>query len=195
MSKKQRKLLKKRQYALWGFFDDGVFDMFIGLGVIWLGIIVLKGWSAWFSLLCLALPFLAYALKRVVTLPRAENLKIPKTQKRARFGLGLLLAVVLIVILFLLKDEPGLSGLWHFIVMNIQSVLAVFLGTLSIFLAYSLAYQRLYLHGILIFFGFFMDSGFFSRQPYGLAIWAGMIIFMSGLAVLWQFVRKTPLAG
>ena len=195
MSKKQKKLQKKRQYALWGFFDDGIFDIFIGLGIIWLGVIVLKGWSAWFGLLCLVLPFLAYALKLVVTLPRAENLKIPKTQKRARFGLGLLLTVVLILILFLLKDEPGLSGMWKFIQANIQPVLAVFLGTFFFFLAYSLAYQRLYLHGILIFFGFFMDSGFFSKQPYGLAIWAGMIIFISGVAVLWQFVRKTPVAG
>lgn len=191
MSKKQKKILKKRQYALWGFYDDGVFDMAIGLGIIWLGVIVLRGWSAWFALLCPVLPVLAYGLKRIVTLPRSENLKIPKTQKRARFGLGLLLAVVLIVILFLLKDEPGLSGLWHFIGKNIQLVLAIFLGTASIFLAYSLAYQRLYFHGLLIFFGFFMDSWLFSKQPFGLAIWAGLIIFIAGAAALWQFVRKT----
>jgi hypothetical protein len=194
MSKKQKKLQKKRQFALWRFYDDGVFDIFIGLGIIWLGIIVLKGWSGWLGLLWLVLPFLAYGLKKVITLPRSENLKTPKIQKRARFGLGLLLAVVLILLLFLLKDEPGLSGMWQFIQSNIQAVLAVFLGTVCFFLAYSLAYQRLYLHGILIFFGFFMDSGLFSKQPFGLAIWAGTIILIAGLAALWQFVRKTAAA-
>jgi hypothetical protein len=194
MSKKQKKLQKKRRYALWGFYGDGVFDVFIGIAVIWLGILILKQWSGWLGLLCLLLPFPAYGLKRVITLPRAENLKIPKEQKRARFGLGLLLAAVLFLLLFLLKDEPGLPGMWQFIRSNIQPVLAVVLGTLSFYLAYSLAYQRLYLHGILIFFGFFMDSGFFSKQPFGLAIWAGMIILISGFLAIWQFIRKIPAA-
>ncbi len=193
MSKKKIKLEKKRKFAFWGFHNDGIWDIYIGLGVIWLGLLVLKGWSGWLVVLVIPLVAIPYWLKQKITIPRLDEIIFKKQQFRARIEFGLFIPVILVGLMMLLKDEPGLSGVFQYFKTNIVVVMSVFLLLSCFFLAYVLNYQRLYFHGLLIFFSFFMDSLFFLEQPLGLAIWAGVIILVAGAFALWQFVGKSQL--
>jgi hypothetical protein len=193
MSKKQEKIEKKRKFAIWGFHDDGIWDIYIGLGIVWLGLIVLNGWIRWLAFLVIPLAAVPYLLKQKITFRRLDQIKFKKQKIRARIEFGLLIPVILVGLMMLFKDEPGINGLNQYFIKNFLVVLASFLLLTSFFLAFALNYQRLYFHGLLIFFSFFMDSLFFSKRPFGLAIWAGVIIMVAGSVALWQFVRKTPM--
>ncbi len=192
MSKKSRKRLEKKAKLVWYFFDDGIWDIFIGLLAAWLGLMFFFQWHLWLLAGLIPLSLLVYILKTWLVVPRLTNVKITMPLKRARVEMGLIMSAIFIGLLFLLKDEAGLTGVMLYIKQNIGLMTGVFFGMVSFYLAYALVFQRLYFYGLLIMIAFMADSWLTSGQPFGFAIYGGMIIFFSGAYLLVKFLRAHP---
>lgn len=193
MSKQSKRKKRGKAQSIWRFQGDGIWDIYFGLSAAWIAIIVFFHLSAWIIAGILPLSLIPYALKKWLTAPRASLLKLANAQRRARLEMGLLMLVIFIVILWLLKNEPGISGAAHYIGQNIGVMTGVLFAMISFYLAYSLVFPRLYFHGILVCVAFLVDSWLMTDKPFGFGIWAGLIIFFSGIYLLVIFLRSNRL--
>ncbi len=189
MSKKSRKKLEKKAKLVWYYFDDGIWDTFIGLVAAWVGLMLFFQWHLWLLAVLIPLSLLPYILKMWLVVPRLANVKITMPLKRARVEMALIMLAIFIGLLFLLKDEAGLAGVMTYFKQNVGMMTGVLFGMVSFYLAYALVFQRLYFHGLLIMIAFMVDSWLKSGQPFGFAIYGGMIIFFSGVYLLVKFLR------
>ncbi|MHB8133963.1 MAG: hypothetical protein ACYDH1_07020 [Anaerolineaceae bacterium] len=190
MSKKSKKNKEKRESLIWKFFEDGIWDIYLGILVIWLGLIIYFHWSNWFGLMIIPFAIIPIMLKRWVTLPRAVDLKLKAKKKRKITGIAIIVVVIFSVLLFSLKKEPGLTGLFHYIQENSNLVIGSLLGTVTWFLAYALGFQRLYFYGLLLFVAFFFDSGLSTEKPFGFTVVAGVIILLAGSYLFFKFFKE-----
>jgi len=123
MSKKSKKNRKKRESLIWKYFEDGIWDIYLGILVMWLGLIIYYRWSGWFGLMVIPFAIIPILLKRWVTLPRAGDLKLKAKKKRKITGIAVIVVAIFSVLLFSLKKEPGLPGLLHYVQDNIKLVI------------------------------------------------------------------------
>jgi len=189
MSKKSKKNREKRESLIWKFFEDGIWDIYLGILVLWLGLIIYYRWSGWFGLMVIPFAIIPILLKRWVTLPRAGDMKLKSKKKRNITGIAIIVVAIFAILLFSLKKEPGLPGLLHYIQENSNLVIGSLLGTVTWFLAYALGFQRLYFYGLLLFVAFFFDSGLSAEKPFGFTVAAGVIILLAGSYLFFKFLK------
>jgi len=189
MSKKSKKNRKKRESTIWKYFEDGIWDIYLGVLVIWFGLIIYYQWSGWFGLMVIPFTIIPVLLKLWVTLPRASDLKVKSKKKRNITGIAVIVVAIFSVLLFSLKKEPGLPGLLHYIQENINLVIGSLLGTVTWFLAFALGFQRLYFYGLLLFVAFFFDSGLSAEKHFGFTVVAGVIILLAGSYLFFKFLK------
>jgi len=189
MSKKSKKNRKKRESTIWKYFEDGIWDIYLGVLVIWFGLIIYYQWSGWFGLMVIPFTIIPVILKLWVTLPRASDLKVKSKKKRNITGIAVIVVAIFAVLLFSLKKEPGLPGLLHYIQENINLVIGSLLGTVTWFLAFALGFQRLYFYGLLLFVAFFFDSGLSAEKHFGFTVVAGVIILLAGSYLFFKFLK------
>ncbi len=192
MSKRQHRLEQKRKQAIWYFFEDGIWELYVGLVALWMGLIVRFAWPFWFVFLMIPFVMLPLWLKNKLTLPRLSKLKLT-SQKR--IGTWLIAAVLLIangVIFFVMKEEPGLKGWETFLVENDLVIAAMVSGSICLYLAYAFGFQRLYSYALLLFISFFAEAWLFAGQRVGVVSFAGFIIAVAGVNLLLKFLRKEP---
>lgn len=191
MSQKRKKKLQRRAQIIWRFQGDGIWDVFIGLAAAWLGVIFLFHLPVLSIIGLLPLALVPYALKKWLVAPHASLIKLAHPQRRARVEMGLLMLVVFLAVLWLLKDEPGITGVIHYFQQNNAILTGILFAMLNFYLAYAFVYPRLYFHGLLVFMAFFVDAWLMADKPFGFVIWAGLIIFFSGIYLLLSFLRTT----
>jgi len=192
MSKKSKKNQEKRNTYIWKFFEDGIWDIFIGMLIIWLGLILFYQWSGWYALILILFPFIPYALKKWITLPRANQIKLKPKKRRAIIEMGLIVLAIFVMLLFVVKKEPGLPGVFQYIRENGILVLGAFLGTATWFVAYALGFQRLYFYGLLIFVGFFFEYWLKTEKTFSFSVFSGIIILFSGIYLFFTFLKLKP---
>lgn len=192
-NKKQKKLQRKAQ-AVWRFKEDGIWDIWTGLVAVWVGLIYFLKWPFWGLLGLLPLGLIPYLLKKWLVIPRAMSIKIGKSPRRAWLEMGLIMLVVFMVVIWIAKDEPGLRGVWLYLRDNSLMMTGILFGMLSFYLAYALAFPRLYLHGLLVLVAFLVEAWLVPSQPFGFAMWAGLIIVFSGMYLMFKFLRSHPSA-
>lgn len=189
MSRRQQKLEKKRIQILWKFFDDGVWDFYFGLVAVWLGIIIRLGWPAIGLLVMIPMVALPMWLKQKFTFPHISQIKISAPKRKGVLGMVLFFVVVIIGLIFILKDHPGINGFFVYIAQNALVIGAFGFGAFTWVTAYALGYRRLHLYGVLIFAALFLDAWLFAAQPIGLAFFSGLIIIGSAASVFVQFLQ------
>jgi hypothetical protein len=183
-------LEQKRKQAIWNYFDDGIWELYFGLAALWLGLIVRFYWPVWYVFLILPLLFVPLWLKEKITLPRISKLKLTIQKRKGILAIGLVLLFANMVVLLVMKDEPGLTGLNEFLAKNDLVIASMVTGSICLYLAYAFGFQRLYSYAVLLFVGFFAEAWLFPEQRLGIVSFAGFIIVAAGVSLLLQFLRK-----
>ena len=171
--------VERRAWTL--YFQDGLWDIFLGLLFLGGGLRSLTG-NLWFYLL-IAAGVLALILgKRWLTLPRLGQINF-SPQRRARQNVLRVAILAVVLLTAALALWTALPAGWIFVVL----VPGIFL-----LMAYMMDFKRLYFYAILIA-GFVVIT-----EVYGdpLAAWAqivaGLVPLSVGLVLLVQFLRRYP---
>ena len=189
MARKKGKGIIKTDH-IWKFFGDGLWEIGLGLIIIWGGVLVRMKWSILWIMPALVLLFLVYFLKRKYVFPHAKDVHLPRIKKRVTQELIILALIIFIVMLTLLKTEPGLGGYWSYLQKNTLTMIGVILATACLFIGFISKITQYFLHAIMILLTFFLDASVFIEAPLGMAIGAGIIMLISGIVNFRQFQKS-----
>jgi hypothetical protein len=178
--------VERRAWRL--YFQDGLWDIFLGLVFLGSGLRSLTG-NLWYYLLVAAGVLALILGKRWITLPRLGQIHFsPQRKKRGNVLrivtlVGLLITAVIFVLLALDVDLSALPLSWFFVFM----VPGIFL-----LMAYMLDFTRLYGYAVLV--AVFTVLGEFVGNPQ--AAWAqivaGLVPLTVGILLLIRFLRIYP---
>ena len=178
--------VERRAWRL--YFEDGLWDIFLGLLFLGGGLRSLTG-NLWYYLLIAAGVLVVILGKRWITLPRLGQIQFsPQRQQRGNVVriealVVLLLTAVIFILLVMGVDLSGLPVSWLFVVM----VPGIFL-----LMAYMLDFTRLYGYTVLV--AIFTVLGEFVGNPQ--AAWAqiiaGLVPLAVGIVLLVRFLRRYP---
>lgn len=198
--------LEKKAYK--STFEDGIWDIFIGMIFLAFGLLPLGellGLPELVGMFLVSIFWNAGAVvvmflgKKYITVPRIGIIKFgPKRMADQRkLKIFLSLNVLLGVVVMLVQ----MSGIFK--LLNIRgSALSLLLGVFISFpfgvVAYYMDFPRLYIYAVLGGVGFFLTdiSDLFIGSPFSLIITFGLIggsILVTGFVFLIKFVRKYPL--
>ena len=184
-------------------YQDGIFDMTLGLALIVYGIAMFL-YDIWPETTVVLIMFGIYAvlatplflIQAFVTKPRLGVIKYAAKRKKIRLGIIVFTAVLLVanIILFILiaKNIIQFNGSEYLIATIFGLVpLIVF-----IIMAYFMAFNRLYLIGVLFSIAFFLMQ-LFAILGYDLigrilVMVFGVVIIAIGAVFLFRFLKKYP---
>lgn len=189
MARKQKKS-SIRPEIVWKFMGDGIWEIVLGIAVIWAGVITMLQWSILWFFAAIGLGSVVYFLKKKYIFPLYKKIRIPYVKPRKTIEMFILVIIVLFGLLSLLKQEPGWRGYWLYLQENIFIMSAIISAIISFFIAFTSLNPRFYLHGILLFMTFFLEATFFVEKPLGLSIGAGFVMLLSGIVSFRQFLQQ-----
>lgn len=180
-----------RQRVHTSFFQDGLWDIFLGLFVLGWGLAILTDGTYLPGIMFIALYFAVWGLKKRLTYPRFGYARFSATSRRrvtTRFvivGVVVLLLGVMAAVLWGISSRPQWLADYFPLVFNGM------LAAIVCFIAYWARVNRFYAYAALIFLGavFYLWVGI--PWEFGF-IGAGGIILLIGLAILVGFLRKYP---
>jgi len=173
------------------FFQDGLWDIFLGLFIVGWGLSILTESAYLPGVSFLGIYFAIWGIKKWLTYPRIGYVRFSSTSRRritARF-------VILLTVVLLLGVMAGV--LWgigtrpQWLVDYFPLIFNGMLAAIVCFAAYWARVNRFYLHAALIFLGAVFHLWLGIRWEFGF-IGAGSIIVLIGLGLLIGFLRKYP---
>jgi hypothetical protein len=182
--------LKRIERRAWtSYFDDGLWDIFLGAMFLIGGIRALTE-NVWYTLLVAPLVLVLPVGKKLVTTPRLGYVKFGPARK-LKLGKAFIALTVSVLTIFTLQllTRSGLS----LPIVPMSPIMAVWIAVFFGILAYYLDFRRLYAYGLLyaiseVLWGQFGKSIGAVTQT----IWATAILLV-GLIVFARFLRKYPL--
>ncbi|NVM37076.1 MAG: hypothetical protein HWN81_15875 [Candidatus Lokiarchaeota archaeon] len=202
------KSLERKAYR--SIFEDGVWDLFIGLIILSLGFStflssILNLNELWFAIIpTLILNIIAFLIfflgKKFITIPRLGIVKFGQKRKSKQQKLKLFLFIFFILnIIFLILPFTDLVNFIQFKPLIIALILGLGAITLPfVVVAYFLDFIRLYFYAILAGLGFFLTELLYPivgtpldiLLPFGIT---GGVIVVIGLYYFITFLKKYPL--
>ena len=185
-------LQKIERKTLLYFFDDGLWDMFLGIFIQWWGVAMLTGMSLLLGAGFVSIFFCIWAVKRRITYPRTGYVKVGVAEDSVgmRFIVAGIIAAVLVftAVMVLLGDSrpPWLAGYFPMLIGGVTAFNVCVI-------AYWVRVKRFYLHAALIFIGAVFIQWLGIGWEWGF-IGAGSIIVLIGLGILIIFLRRYPKA-
>ena len=181
--------LKEIERRAWtSYFQDGLWDIFMGLLMLTMGIRSITD-NVWFTLVILGALLVAVVGKKFITIPRIGRVKFGPARKAKQNKMGAVVGIaVLATIILLLTTILGLD--------TPQAVVApvLVIGIALVFglMAYYMDFRRLYAYGLL--FAISMALWETLDKPIGPMAFSvsGGIALLIGLAALIRFLRKYP---
>ena len=173
------------------FFQDGLWDIFLGLFILGWGLAILTEAAYLPAISFTGLYFVIWGIKKWVTYPRIGYVRFSATSRRritARFvilGTVVLLLGVMAAVLWGIGTRPQWLADYFPLIFNGM------LAAVVCFVAYWARVTRFYLHAALIFLGAVLHLWLGTRWEFGF-IGAGGIIVLIGLGILISFLRKYP---
>jgi hypothetical protein len=173
------------------FFQDGLWDIFLGLFILGWGLAILTDGTYLPGILFVSLYFSVWGIKKWLTYPRIGYVKFSETSRRritARFvilGVVVLLIGVMAALLWGIGTRPQWLADYFPLIFNGM------LAAIVCFVAYWARVNRFYLYATLIFLGAVFHLWLGIRWEFGF-IGAGGIIVLIGLGILVSFLRKYP---
>jgi len=173
------------------FFQDGLWDIFLGLFVLGWGLAILTGGTYLPGVIFIALYFAVWGMKKRLTYPRIGYARFSATSRRritARFailGVAVLLVGVMVAVLWGIGTRPQWLADYFPLIFN------GILAAIVCFISYWARVKRFYGHAVLIFLGAVFHLWLGVRWEFGF-IGAGGIIVLIGLGILIIFLRKYP---
>lgn len=173
------------------FFEDGVWDIFLGLFVLGWGLSILTEGTYLPGVLFVALYFTVWGIKKWLTYPRIGYVRFSATSRRritTRFII-LLTAVLLLGLMTGVLWGIGTRPQW--LVDYFPLLFNGMLAAVVCFAAYWARINRFFLHAALVFLGAVFHLWLDIQWEFGF-IGAGSIIILIGLRFLVSFLRKYP---
>jgi len=200
--------LKELERKAWrSFFDDGLWDVYLGLLLGLMGISSLldrsglsEGWAMGIYIGLLVLVMLAFwAAKRFVTVPRIGLVKFGRERKVRRIKTALVLFVSVVVgLVVMLVTSAVKRGAAPDVPWGVLMPAIWALNMLVVFglMGYFLDFQRLYFIGLLYAITIPLNEILFTQTgikfgPY-LFLTFGAIIVVVGIVYLLRFLRNYP---
>jgi len=192
-------LRKIERKAYLAYFEDGLWDMVIGLFILCFGIDMATGSpSSSFVLPCVMA--IGWAVKRWITYPRIGYVRFaPARQLRIRKSMGVLVLLLFLtalsglVPLFALSGRGGLpTGLVSWVK---EHTLLLFGGVWAIMvaaLALLFGVKRFYAYAAIVM-GSFVGGYLFEVEPYWYFLVPGGVIVLLGLVMLIRFLTMYPI--
>jgi len=173
------------------FFQDGLWDIFLGLFILGWGLAILTEAVYLPGVYFVVIYFAIWGIKKWLTYPRIGYVRFSATSRRritTRF-------VILLTVVLLLGVMAGV--LWgigtrpQWLVDYFPLIFNGMLAAIVCLAAYWARVNRFYLHAALIFLGAVFHLWLGIRWEFGF-IGAGSIIVLIGLGILIIFLRKYP---
>jgi hypothetical protein len=173
------------------FFQDGLWDIFLGLFILGWGLAILADLSYLVGAFFIGIYFMVWGVKKRLTYPRVGYVRFDATSRRrvtTRFisvGTVLLLLGIMAALLWGIGRRPQWLADYFPLIFNGM------LAAVVCFVAYWARVNRFYAYAALIFLGavFHLWAGI--PWEFGF-IGAGGIIVLVGLRILVSFLRKYP---
>jgi hypothetical protein len=173
------------------FFQDGIWDIFLGLFILGWGLAILTDATYLPGVTFIGLYFAIWGIKKRITYPRIGYARFSATKRRritTRFvilGVVVLLAGVMAAVLWGIGTRP------QWLVDYFSLVFNGMLAAIVCFIAYWARVNRFYAYASLIFLGAVFHVWLGVRWEFGF-IGAGGIIVLIGVGILISFLRKYP---
>lgn len=182
------KKLVRRTYLV--FFQDGLWDIFLGLFIIGWGVGILTDMAylvgSWF----IGLYFIMWGLKRWLTYPRIGYVKLGDREKKIWVGISIVLGIMVLVgvlfaIAFITDERP--QWIQDYFPLFFSGMLAILVGGV----AWSFGIYRFLLHAALIFIAGAVHQ-WSDIQWAHTYLGAGVVIVLLGIVILVRFIQKYP---
>ena len=182
-------LKKIQQRVYMSYFQDGLWDILLGVFLIGWGLMVTYDYAAVMGGIWVAVYFLVLALKRMITYPRAGYIKIPEARKQQ------IRMVILGAVLFLLGltvflwTSTGNRPDWlseYFMLM-----LGAMFAFVVVFLASCWRVIRWYVYAVMILLAFVSHQWLDTELNLSFFI-PGGIMAIYGFILLILFLRRYP---
>ncbi len=183
------KEIQRRVYMT--FFQDGLWDIFLGLFILGWGLTILTEAVYLPGVFFIGIYFTIWGIKKWLTYPRIGYVRFSATSRRritARF-LVLLTVVLLLGIIAGLVWGIGTRPQW--LADYFPLIFNGMLAAIVCLAAYWARVNRFYLHAALIFLGAVFHLWLGIQWEFGF-IGAGGIIVLIGVGLLISFLRKYP---
>lgn len=188
--------LERKAYI--SYHEDGLLDLFLGLGIIGFVETIFFNMTSTASIIpALAIIFYAFAKKKI-TIPRIGHVRFSQSRNpRIILLQGLLVLILLLGLFFGLliwrADASGEMSFWMKIVLEKYPHLIVgFVGVLLFYLtAYAMGIGRFYGYSALTLV-LFVTGWILDIQAKRIALLFGVVMMLAGVALLIRFLRKYP---
>jgi hypothetical protein len=176
------------------YFQDGIWDIMIGLIFLLVGVAVWYDMNA-LSLAPLLLVFSPALIKKKVTLPRTGHIRIKK-QRKTMVSVIFFALVVLLEggILYLGVLNPSSNSLVQFFTQNLLLLSGVMIAITMLFIAWYMNFQRLYLYAGMTVLVSVVIRWWGHLAGISLTL-TGLVILLIGLLVLNKFIKDHPVVA
>jgi hypothetical protein len=180
-----------RRKVYMSFFQDGLWDIFLGLFIVGWGLAILTEAAYLPGISFLGLYFVIWGIKKWLTYPRIGYARFSATSRRRITARFLILGTVVLLLGVLAAVVWGIGTRPQWLADYFPLIFNGMLAAVVCFVAYWARVNRFYLHAALIFLGAVFHLWLRIGWEFGF-IGAGGIIVVIGLGILASFLRKYP---
>ena len=173
------------------FFQDGLWDIFLGLFIAGWGLAILTEATYLPGVAIIGVYFAIWGIKKWLTYPRIGYVRFSATSRRRITTRSVILLTVTALLGLLAAVLWGIGAGRQWLAQYFPLVFNGMLAAMVCFVAYWARANRFYLHAVLIFLGAVFTVWLGIQWEFGF-IGAGGIIVLIGLGLLISFVRKYP---
>jgi hypothetical protein len=183
--------LKRIERSAWeSYFQDGLWDIFMGLLMLGMGIEIISGETVWYMIVVALAVLVPIIGKRFITNPRLGRVKFGRSrrlkQKKviAVLGLSSLVGVAIFFLTVSGVEIPragmaAIAGVWFLIVFSLMG--------------YFMDFLRMYPYGLAFSLCFSLALGLRNDLVPSIAfLVSGSIVMLVGVAILSHFIRNNP---
>jgi len=173
------------------FFQDGLWDIFLGLFILGWGLAILTDATYLPGVSFIGLYFGIWGIKKWLTYPRIGYARFSATSRRRITARFLILGVVVLLVGVMMAVLWGIGTRPQWLADYFPLIFNGILAAIVCLVAYWARVNRFYLYAVLIFLGAVFHLWLGIRWEFGF-IGAGGIIVLIGLGILIIFLRKYP---
>jgi hypothetical protein len=184
--------LKEIQRKIYlSFFQDGLWDIFLGLFILGWGLAILTELAYLVGAFFIGIYFTVWGVKKWLTYPRIGYARFSTTSRRRITARFIILGTVVLLVGVMMAVLWGIGARPQWLADYFPLVFNGILAAIVCIVAYWARANRFYLYAVLIFLGAVFHLWLGIRWEFGF-IGAGTIIVLVGVGILISFLRKYP---
>lgn len=181
--------LKKKVYT--SFHRDGIIDIFIGISLLLYSIVMILEKIPLIAF-CWMPALLIVPFKNRITIPRIGHVTFKETKKKKRTKAVLIFLVVWHIVFLLAFAKFRTYSIFAWIDKYLLILLGIMFAFIPMNAAIKTGMKRFYLYGVLICASFVLEHFYSGSAPYSFGV-LGIVLTLTGLLVLFTFLKKYPI--